>query len=134
MSQVKIIAALSAALNSITPALVTALNNVAYVPPAVSVPYQAAWVLFARPDNREYGPNYREIGFMQIDLMYPLAMGDGAARVRGQLIRETFYNGVSFESDGVAVTIAGTPEIGAGMADGSRWKVIVKIPFFANIN
>ena len=134
MSQVKIIAALETALSAMTPALATSLNNVAYVPPAVSVAYQQAWILFARPENREYGPNYRELGYMQIDLKYPLQMGDGAARARGQLIRETFYNGATFSNDGVDVTVSGTPEVGAGAVDGSRWIVIVKIPFFANIN
>ena len=134
MSQVSIRAALETALAAMTPAITTSWENVSFVPPASSVPYQAAYLLFATPDNPTFGNKYhRENGIFQVSLNYPLQAGDSAARTRAELIRTTFYRGASFASGGVTVTIEKTPEITSGTPDGDRWMVAVKIRFYASI-
>jgi len=131
MSAIKIKAALESALNSMT-ALATAWENIEYVP-VTGTPYQQVNILMAEPDNNEYGRTYREIGYMQIKLMYPLKNGSLTAITRAELIRSTFYRGASFTSSGVTVVIDKTPEISEGSVEGDRWAIPVKIRFFANI-
>jgi hypothetical protein len=133
VSIVKIRAALESALNSMTPALTTAWENNAFTPPALTVPYQEAVVLFAEPVNTEFGSNFQEQGFMQVKLKYPLQAGSAAAAARAQLLRSTFSRGSSFTNNGVTVTIGRTPEIAPSSVEDGRWVVPVKIRFFANI-
>ncbi len=131
MSAVKIKSALETALNGMT-ALSTSWENAAFTPVAGTA-YQQVNILFAEPDNVEYGRTHRELGYMQIKLMYPLQVGSVTAITRAELIRSTFYRGASFTSSGVTVIIERTPEIGAGSVEGDRWSIPVKIRFFANI-
>jgi len=132
MSTVNIRAALETALNNITPSIAQAWENAAFTPVA-GTPYQQVNILFAEPDNVEYGRTYRELGYLQIKLMYPLKNGSLTAITRAELIRSTFYRGASFTSSGVTVVIDKTPEISAGSVEGDRWAIPVKIRFFANI-
>lgn len=132
MSAVKIRAALEVALNAMSPALSTAWENAAFVP-VPGTPYQQVNVLFASPDNIEFGRTHRESGFMQVKLMYPLQVGTSAAAARAELIRSTFYRGASFTSSGVTVVVERTPEISPGSVDGDRYAIPVKVRFFANI-
>ncbi len=131
MSIVSIRSSLEVAVNAM-PALSTAWENVPFEPVA-GVPYQQVFILFAEPDNIEYGSNYRELGFMQINLLYPLEVGTKDINTRAELIRTTFKRGNSFTSGGVTTTIHKTPEIMNGRVEGDRYKLIVKIPFFANL-
>lgn len=134
MSQVKIRAALESALNSMSPSLTTAWENVAFSPPALSSPYQSAYVLFAEPENPSFGNGmHRERGIFQVSLRYPVQAGDSAARARAELIRTTFARGATFTNGGVTVTIERTPDVGQGAADEGRWVVPVKIRFYSNI-
>ena len=132
MSVVKIRAALETAVNAMTPALSTAFENAAFVPVA-GTPYQQVNILFATPDNTEYGSHYRELGYMQIRLMYPQAVGTSVVAARAELIRSTFYRGATFVSSGVSVIVEKTPEVSPGSVDGDRWAVPVKVRFFANL-
>lgn len=133
MSQAAIRAALETALAAISPALTTAYENVTFIPPAASVPYQKAFVMFAEPDNAEYGPGHREQGVFQVSLMYPIQAGDAAARARSALILAAFKRAMSFTKSGVTVTITRTPYAGAGTVDGDRWHVPVKIQFITGV-
>ena len=130
MSAVKIKAALETALNGMT-ALSTAWENAPFIPVAGTA-YQQVNILLAEPENVEYGRTHRELGYMQIKLMYPLQVGSVTAITRAELIRSTFYRGASFTSSGVTVIIERTPEIGAGSVEGDRWAINVKIRFYAN--
>lgn len=132
MSVVKIRAALETALNAMSPAVSTAWENAAFVPVA-GTPYQQVYILFATPDNIVYGSTHRELGYMQVRLMYPQAVGTSVVAARAELIRTTFYRGASFANGGVTTRIDKTPEIGAGSVDGDRYAIPVKIRFFANI-
>jgi hypothetical protein len=114
-----------------SPALATAWENIAFTPPASSVPYQRAFILFAEPDNSEFGANYTDQGIFQVSLCYPLQAGDATARTRAGLIRTTFARGLTFTSGGTTVTIQRTPEIGQGQVEGDRWVIPVKIRFYS---
>lgn len=132
MSVVSIRAALETALNGMSPALSTEWENVAFAPVA-GTPYQIVNVLFAEPENVEYGARHREVGYMQVKLMYPLQTGTATAAARAQLLRTTFERGNTFTSGGVTVMISRTPEIQPGTTEGDRYAINVIIRFYANI-
>lgn len=129
MSQVAIRAALEQALEAITPALSTAWENVAFSPPAASVSYQRAVVMFAEPANTECGRSHQEQGVFKVTLMYPIQLGDAAARARSALVMAAFYRGRTVTSAGVTVTITKTPYVKGGTVDGDRWAVPIDITF-----
>ena len=133
MSTVSIRSALETALNNISPALATAWENRPFSPPAQTVPYQIVHVLFAEPDNSVYGPEHRELGYMQIRLMYPLNAGSAAAMARAELIRDTFARGESFTSSGITAISMRTPEILPATVEDGRYAVIVRVRFYANV-
>lgn len=132
MSVVSIRAALETALNGMSPSLSTAWENVAFSPVA-GTPYQIVNVLFAEPENVEYGSRHREVGYMQVKLMYPLQAGTATAAARAQLLRTTFTRGNTFSSGGVTVMTHRTPEIQPGTTEGDRYAINVIIRFYANI-
>jgi hypothetical protein len=124
--------ALETALSVMSPALSTAWENIPYTPVS-GIPYQKAFLLFAQPDNSEYGEHYREQGIFQITLMYPYGIGTLAAGIRAELIRQKFTRGASFTSDSVTVVVDRTAEIVGGVRDGDRWAVPVKVRWHAQI-
>lgn len=114
-------------------AQLTAWENVSFVPQN-AVPYQKVNFVFARPENPTKGDGfYREIGFLQVTLYYPLQKGPYAAMSRAELFRTTFPRGSSFSNNGIVVNIDRTPEIMPGMPTDESYIVIVRIPFYANI-
>lgn len=125
-------AALETALAGVTPPLVTVWENTSFEATA-DTPYQICNILFASPDNNEYGSGYQELGYMQIKLMYPLDAGTFDINARAELLRTTFARGNSFTNGGVITIIQKTPEIRPGHVEGDRWAVAVLIRFFANI-
>ena len=134
MSAVSIRAALETALNAITPAIATSFENAPFTKPAVQIPFQECLILFASPNNIVYGSSHIEVGFMQVNLMYPLQAGSAAAQARAELIRSTFIRGASFTSGAVTVNINKTPEITPAQVDGERFVIPVRVPFYSNIN
>lgn len=133
MSALKIKAALETALNTITPLLKTIFENSDYVA-VTGTAYQMTNILSIEPENPTFGDGFRrERGIFQISLMYPLNAGAGAAVTQAELIRQKFYRGATFVSGGVTVTIERTPEIGAGYVDLDRWRIPVKVRWYANI-
>lgn len=132
MSVVKIRAALSTALNSMSPALATAWENGAFkATPGTA--FQEVNMLFAAPVNDEMSSRHQEIGYMQVKLMYPLQAGTNAAETRAELIRTTFKRGYTFTYSGVTALITDTPEISPGSVEGDRYALPVKIKFTAQI-
>jgi len=112
----------------------TAFENVAFAPPLLSVPYQECFILFARPDNSEFGDRHQELGYMQVNLKYPLQAGTSAIGARAELLRTTFKRGNTFASGGVTTMVTDTPEIGQGEPDGTMYSLPVKIRFVAQVN
>lgn len=132
MSVVSIRAALETALNGMSPSLSTAWENASFTP-INGTAYQQVHLLFAEPENVEYGSRHREIGYMQVKLMYPLKNGTATAAARAELLRATFARGNTFTSGAVTVMIMRTPEIQPGAIEDDRYAVNVIIRFFANI-
>ena len=123
--------ALETALYSLSPSFATAWENVSYRP-TPGVPYQQAYLLFAKPDNPIFSSGHRELGFMLVRLIYPLSTGLFDAMTRAELLRSAFYKGASFTSGDAIVYVERTPEILSGRVEGSRYVIPVKIRFFAN--
>lgn len=133
MSQAKIKAALELHLKSLPGNVETAFENVTFEPDSKK-PYQVANVLFAQPENPSFGDGfYRERGFMQVSVRYPVGEGAGPALKRAELIRAAFGRGLSLEREGVTTHIDRTPEIGSGSTEGNRYILNVRIRFYANI-
>jgi hypothetical protein len=132
MSVVKIAKALETKLKASYNDLPIAWENLKFV--GTDGPFQVATVLFAEPENPTQGDNfYRQRGFLQISLLYPIDTGRGAAFARAELLRAGFHRGLSLVADGVTAIIEKTPEISAGKVEDGRYVVIVRIRFFANI-
>ena len=133
MSLILVRAALETALAAMTPAVATAWENVPFTPPAASVPYQAAFLIPAEPDNAEYGAAHTEQAIFQVSLFYPLQVGPAAAAARAEMLRTLFKRGASFTSSGVTVKVTRTPEVSQGTVDGDRWFLPVKVRISAYI-
>ncbi|WP_342049877.1 MULTISPECIES: phage tail terminator-like protein [unclassified Cupriavidus] len=133
MSNVAVRRALEQHLDAMTPALSTAWQNVSFTPDP-SAPYQEATLLLGAPENPAYGAYYREVGVLQVALMYPFGGGTAEPELRAQAIRYWFARGTTVVVDDIEVVVQRTPTIAAGFRDNDRWRVPVSIPFFASAN
>lgn len=125
--------ALEVRLAEIAPAIETAWENDGYKP-VTGVPYQQVNVLFAEPENPTMGDDFwRQRGFLQVQLRYPLNVGKLDAGLRAGLIRDHFKRGLSLVADGITTIVEKTPEISGGSPDDGRYVVNVRVRFFANI-
>lgn len=102
--------------------------------PVADVPYQVVFLNLANPSNPEQSGSFvSQSGYYQITLRFP-SNDDGPKQAEdyAQLLQDRFYYGLPLAANGFTVTINRTPTIGAGVADGDRYAVPVKIFFFAN--
>lgn len=125
--------ALEVRVAALTPQLSTQWENDTFVPVA-GTPYQNVNILFADPNNPEWGRAYQEIGYVQITLRYPLGGGAADIQARAQAIRDWFYKGLQLTANGITVTVNKTPTIGGSFNDGDRYCIPVKVRFFANVS
>lgn len=133
MSAVVIRSLLEAALAAMTPALATAWENVPFTP-VTGAAYQRAHLLLSEPDSIEMsGGHYREQGFLQVTLCYPLNAGAVPAAQRAELIRDTFYRGKTLNGSGISLIVEEHPEIMPGVVEEDRYVLPVRVRFFANI-
>lgn len=109
----------------------TAWRNRPFIP-VTGKPYQRISFLYADPDNPVFGAGFMERGYLQVDLFYPIGSGPNDARTRAELLRTTFARGNSFTASGTTVMIDRTASVSDGMLDGDRYRVTVKIRFYAN--
>ena len=111
----------------------TNYENVFYKP-TKDVAFQRVQVVFATPENPTMGDNfYREQGFMQVTLYFPLQTGAAASATWAQTIRSTFYRGRSFVTGKVTTTISETMSRLPSIVEDDRFVVPLRIPFFANV-
>lgn len=113
-------------------AQLSAWENVDFTP-VTGIPYQMCHVVFGKPSNAEMGASYFEVGFAQIDCVFPSQAGTKTAEDRAALIRTTFKRGSTFTSNGVTVIVTGTPQIMNGYPAPGCWVLPVRIPFQAQI-
>lgn len=133
MSDVAIRAALEQRLAAQAPALSTAYENVDFSP-ADGVPYQRVNLMRATPENPTFDGFTRELGILQVTLMYPLGAGPGVAELRAKALKEWFPRRLNISSGGIVVVIDGAAYVMAGFRDEDRWAVPVRIPYFSNIS
>lgn len=112
-------------------------ENVNFIP-TNGVAYDEISWLFAKPDNPTIDPTnglkfHRENGYVQITLCFPVGFGRADIDAQTDAIRAAFPRGTSIAFDTGTLIVLGTPQVLPGQADGDRWRVIVKILFFANI-
>ncbi len=125
---------LEQALAAASLAIATQYENGPIYVPVLGVPYQRCTILFAKPDNTEFGASYGEQGFMQVDLAYPDGAGTVDANARADVLRTTFKRTASFSASGLVVNIMNTPEVfGPGQNTGDRYMLALRIPFSAQI-
>jgi hypothetical protein len=133
MSISSIRVALETHLNTISPAIQYAYENVPFTP-TTGVPYALVYLLPATPANPTMGDGYyREQGIFQVTLMFPLQAGPKTAADRAEKIREAFKRGTTLTSGSIQVIIDRTPEISQGRVDGDRWSVPCKIRWFSSV-
>lgn len=133
MSNLNILAAFNKRLALLSPALATRLENEPFTP-VTGTPYQWVKLLPARPENPTLGDQYhREVGFLQITLMYPIAVAPGAAMARADLIKNHFKRGTSMTQSGQVIKVNRTPVVAAGIESGDRWAVPVSIEYYSEI-
>ncbi len=101
--------------------------------PILGVPYQRLLLMPQDPLNPTLGDSYRrEVGSFMVFLNYPKNNSIGA-KVRAELIQETFYRGMTLLEDGLEVIIQRTPAISQGYIAGDRYIVPIRIQYFANV-
>jgi hypothetical protein len=136
MSITAIRKAFEKALAAMPDAIETAWENTKFTP-TTGVPYQAAFLMPAEPSNPTISTpgnqHYRQEGYFQVSLRYPTNTGSGACNIRAQLLRDTFYRGLSLTTEGVTSIVARTPEIAPGAVENDRYVINVRIRFYANI-
>ncbi len=98
---------------------------------APGIAWQAAFIMFAEPDNPEISARYTERGIFQVNLFYPLDAGTGAAETRAETLRSAFAYGTALVSGGVTTIIVNTPEIGPGRVDDDWFVKPVRVRFEA---
>jgi hypothetical protein len=111
--------------------IATAWENNKFTPVA-GTPYQVVTLMLADPLNLEWGNSYSEVGYLQVQLRYPIEQGTRPAFLQAQAIRDYFRKQLNLSADGVNVVVNRAPTIGNGVIDGDRYAVTVKIRFFSN--
>jgi len=111
----------------------TNYENVFYRP-TKDIAFQRVQVVFATPLNPTMGDNfYREYGFVQFTLYFPLQTGAGAAANWAQTLRATFPRGRSFVTGKVTTIISGTLERLPSIVEDDRFIVPLRMPFYVNV-
>jgi hypothetical protein len=129
----KIRSALETRLNSLSPAISTAWENVEFLP-VVGTPWQRVNILWAAPENTTLGCARRfERGIFQITLHYPMNKGASEIDDRANLLVAHFYRGLAMTNDGQTVRITSTPSRKILGDDGKFFKMVVSINFNAEV-
>jgi len=129
MSLVTIRTLLENKLNTITPSLSTAWENVPFTP-INGTPYQRVNMMVSDVNNPTINDKMFQVkGFLQVVLSYPTGTATKTAYTRADLLEETFYYGLQLVSGGVKVRIDKTPDIAPAIINGDRYELPVTIYF-----
>lgn len=131
MSRAGIRQALEAALDAAT-ALPIAWENHPFKP-TERVPYLAAFILGAEPEDVEVGSSYRDRGVFAMNLVYPVGNGPKAAEAVAQVLADTFYRGSTFTAGGTTVRVERQPEIGTGRTEGETYVLPVRVRYYTGV-
>lgn len=133
MAIVSIKKALERHLATITPAIATAYENVAFTPKA-GTPYQRVVVITDKTVNPVLGSDYyREEGTLQVFLAYPTNAGSNVALARAELIQNKFKRGTTLVEGNVQINFFETATIQGSLMTNDRLIVPVMIPYTAEV-
>jgi hypothetical protein len=133
MSQIIIRSVLETKLATITPTVSTQYENVLFTP-ITNVPYQSSYLLMNTPDNPTLGDSfYREMGFFQVTLRYPIGKGTVDAMTQAEKIRALFKRGTSLTKNNITVLCDKTPDIRVLSQEVDRFVVMVRVSFTVDI-
>lgn len=119
-------------LATISPSISTSYENLNFQP-VNGTPWQRL-ELSSKIGNPTFGDNLkRETGILMLNLMYPLNAGPGAANARADIVRTTFYRGLTLSSGAVRISIDKTPEIHQGFKDEGWYNLPISVFFTADI-
>lgn len=124
---------LETAIAAVTPVGVeTAYENSLYTP-KIDVPYQTMFLITGKPYNGRIGDSsYREVGYMQINALYPLGIGSGQLATYVDAVRIAFKRGTVLSNNGLDIIINQTPET-RFVTESDRYVAIIKIYFYCDI-
>jgi hypothetical protein len=125
----EIAAALEKAVKAASGGVKCVFENDPVYTPEDGVPYQIVNVVFGKPDNREFGSNYAEVGFCEVLLHYPKGTGRGAAGIQAKAIRTALRRGTTLTEGSTKVLIDETPSQDKRLPDPNRFILPVTIPF-----
>lgn len=120
-------------LNTLTPAIDVAWQNVPYTPKSAK-PWIRVNLMPAKTQNPTFGDGFkRETGIFQLTLAYPENAGPQAAELKSEDIRALFLRGLRLTNGKVSVLIDEAPFIAAGFNDSGYFKVPISVPWIADI-
>lgn len=132
MSRLEIRAALEQFIAANT-SLPTAFEGVSFTPDSAQ-PYQRVYLLMNQPQNPTMGQAfYRETGFFQITLCYPVGNGTGDINTEAERLRRLFIRGRTWSTGGVTILSSMTPQIGNPIIDGDHMEVVVRVFIQADV-
>lgn len=133
MSIVKIAAAFEKKLKALDTNFATARENVEFVPVS-GTPYQRIKLLPAQPENPTIGGNhYREVGYFEITLFYPINTNRGIAQAKAEAIKAHFKRATALTENGLTVVVARTPAISPAITDGDRYAIPISINYYSDL-
>lgn len=133
MSVLKISAAFEKKLATIANNIPTAYENVPYTP-ITGTPYQRVRLLPASPENPTLGDGYyRDVGFFEIVLFYPLNAGRNAIQTKAEAIRSHFPRGLTMTESGLNVVVPKTPTIATATQLDDRYVVPITVEYYAEV-
>lgn len=134
MSLIDIRSMLETQLSTLTPKVSTQYENVTFTP-VTNVPYQSVNLIMNEPDDPTIGSSglYREKGFFQITLRYPLGNGTTQAMTQAEAIRHIFAQGTVLTKNGFRLICTRTPYIRVMPNEVDRFVVIVRCSFTVDV-
>lgn len=134
MSEKTIRAALEEKLKAFDTLMPIAWENVNF-DPTPGDPYFRVNLMRAEPENPAIGDRLRRyLGVLQVSLCYPQGVGPGVVEAKADALAAYFPRALTLVKNGINVVIDGTPYVMTGFADGDRWVVPVRIPYFSNVS
>ena len=118
-------------INSITPTIQTAYENVTFTPTA-GVPYQELYLIPATNDNIFIdGEGFISYGIFQITLKYPTGKGTKDISDRVKLYLDNFKSGDNLVQGGITTNILNTPKVVSLGTSGDRIIYAISINYQA---
>lgn len=118
---------------AITPSVATSFEAIEFNPP-VDLMYQRCQFMILPPDDPAFPPGYyRERVQMQVFVADTKGHGTTAANERAELIRSTFFKGLSYTENSIHIRVLETPQIQSAFISQDRVIVPVMIDLTCDV-